>query len=1169
MDARELNHHLARGRKRADELEQPLADIVKPILDRAGDEAARNFERHATDFLTASGYQAADDERLVQMTPDTARGLLTSLALRAAAPDLMPTSTMVALYPRPEEAAAIAEAGGEEAGILHVTLAYLGDTDEDTLRAALEAIGPVAASYAPLTGHVGGVGSFGDKGDSSPAILLPDVPGLVELRVAVTEALARAGIDYGREHGFQPHITIRYTENGVDVPDAAAIGQPLHFDCLCLARGNVMAGELPLVGVPAVTAAGGPSRWSAPNPDQLVDVDGLVAGLRGKTDPVRQAVAETMMTPALEGAGLAFDVTNPYTAKVLQQSASQVTHIAETTQENVMRIIHRSYEEGLSIPDTAAAIREGMRDANVARSTLIARTELAGVVNGGSLAATEIVSSETGDEYLKQWLTAPGAPNPRHEDYDGLDGQTVPLDGYFDVGGWELEYPGDPSGPPEEVCDCRCTMVYVGAGEGEAAGDGGVGGVGGGGGEEGGGGGDLGGFDGGEILPSDMDMADSGDGGGPTIFTGGKVDEIERFEASDKIALDAGEESMVTDEANNLYSEMYAKLEGEVDAATWPAGPAQSEAYDAVTRVGVDQVMVLRNESGEMLGVVDFNPGLPLADLEEGLADIRADLASGYLEKDSADRMIAEYERAIKHQKDKVAVGVNHLASTGQVPGTGARLMQEVAKVATTQGKGVGLNSLDESSSGFYKRLGMHADDPARPNDYYWTADEAKRFAETGSAEEPASGSIGGVDMGAAEFGPVVEGELDIPAGALSDDPYIRYLQEELNQNQNLQRGVYGKIKRGTATREADLEPLRERAAQLRALIENPDPAGELKGLTAEDRKIIGKIKRGTATEDDVARQMWLRQRQKDLRKLVKGREVVRVEKVVTKTPALKAAKSKWIVEGEKLPAKVNYSYPHHLRLLVEDLPDKQWVEVPAHDVHLGGSTYKATGCVVWRQDGVIIQQEIRRELDRVYYIEEVQGKVEELLGQISPEMRAELQQINVMAGESPSNAFFREKYGAGFHGAAAQAGGGQVTFWKGTLNLRQSTFDHEMGHIVGPWGGPPSDVEWAGLQKLDQAYARDKFDLSGSANVYGHSDSHQVTVGGMAVSTYGKVALCEDWAESIRLYLAEKRGQEIGVLYSHHHLKFSDLYPNRYKLIEKFMDALQRGEEYDFYGED
>jgi hypothetical protein len=38
-----------------------------------------------------------------------------------------------------------------------------------------------------------------------------------------------------------------------------------------------------------------------------------------------------------------------------------------------------------------------------------------------------------------------------------MDGQTVAAGEYFVTGaGNQLEYPGDPNGPPEEIINCRC-----------------------------------------------------------------------------------------------------------------------------------------------------------------------------------------------------------------------------------------------------------------------------------------------------------------------------------------------------------------------------------------------------------------------------------------------------------------------------------------------------------------------------------------------------------------------------------------------------------------------------------------------------------------------------------------------------------------------------------------
>ena len=432
IEVAELNRLLVAGQKRAEELTFRLAKVLEPILIAAGREAARNFEARATNHLTA------------------------------AAPGLSSLSTMIAVVPRPDEAAEIAEPDGLEASTLHVTLCYLGEVEGD-LTPLLDVLAPVAATTAPLEGVVGGTGWFAPDPETglAPEILLPDVPGLVELRVAVSQALYKAGIDYARNHGFCAHVTVDYgspEEEASEVELPEPFGAPLHFDSLLIVRGDVVEAELPLVGPPPVTAAAG---WTSPAPDELIDTAKLTAALRGKTDPVRLAAIEAMMGQTLERVGLDWDPQNPHARAILEQSASQVTNIVETTRDNVNRVIRASYEEGYSIPDTAKAIRRGMRDAAGARAELIARTELSGAVNGGSLAAARIVEGAGGSKLYKQWLTAPGAPHPRHYLYEGLNGQTRPLNGLFDVGGSELDHPGDPAGPPHEVCNCRCTLVYT------------------------------------------------------------------------------------------------------------------------------------------------------------------------------------------------------------------------------------------------------------------------------------------------------------------------------------------------------------------------------------------------------------------------------------------------------------------------------------------------------------------------------------------------------------------------------------------------------------------------------------------------------------------------------------------------------------------------------------
>lgn len=455
------NRALRAAEKRADELVDKLARLIEPIIAGAGREASRRLSAVATDHLTAAARSRADRDALGRFTDagGVAAQLGRSLALCAAGDGVTPTSTMIAIMPRPAEAQTLADGAGTPPENVHVTLAYLGKTTGD-LSDVASALTHVAAGHAPLAGKVGGVGHFADNGNGHPAILLPSVPGLVELRVAVTDALVKAGVDYGREYGYLPHATLDYSDDPI-VPDPDLLGSDLHFDSLWVVRGNTERIEMPLTGVKPLTAAGtGEPNWTPPAVDEVFDMDAFVAQIRAKTDPVRNAVVKTVMKPTLDGVGISFDTTNPFTANALSKAGQHVTSIADTTRSDIQNVIDASYQAGLSIPNTAKAIKSTMKSSATTRALMIARTELVGAVNGGSLAAAQIVSGATDTQYSKVWLTAPGAKYPRHDEYDGLDGQEVGLDEAFDVGGSQLQFPGDPDGDPGEVINCRCTMIY-------------------------------------------------------------------------------------------------------------------------------------------------------------------------------------------------------------------------------------------------------------------------------------------------------------------------------------------------------------------------------------------------------------------------------------------------------------------------------------------------------------------------------------------------------------------------------------------------------------------------------------------------------------------------------------------------------------------------------------
>ena len=113
--------------------------------------------------------------------------------------------------------------------------------------------------------------------------------------------------------------------------------------------------------------------------------------------------------------------------------------------------------QGKSIPEIAKTMQTvvGMNKASATRN---ARTAMTGAQNAGRQ-ATYDKAKAMGIKVKKEWMaTLDGRTRHSH----GMaDGQQVEIDGKFKVGASELRYPSDPQGRPEEIYNCRCTMVTV------------------------------------------------------------------------------------------------------------------------------------------------------------------------------------------------------------------------------------------------------------------------------------------------------------------------------------------------------------------------------------------------------------------------------------------------------------------------------------------------------------------------------------------------------------------------------------------------------------------------------------------------------------------------------------------------------------------------------------
>lgn len=133
--------------------------------------------------------------------------------------------------------------------------------------------------------------------------------------------------------------------------------------------------------------------------------------------------------------------------------------ITETTKNLIRKVFTEAYELGLGIDDIVAKL--GNTELSAVRARMIARTETVVSANRGA----QFVAKNSGFLLSKEWLSA--RDNRTRRDHLAENGQIVPMDGFFNVGGYEMAVPGDKGGkdgqsvvPASQIVNCRCTVLY-------------------------------------------------------------------------------------------------------------------------------------------------------------------------------------------------------------------------------------------------------------------------------------------------------------------------------------------------------------------------------------------------------------------------------------------------------------------------------------------------------------------------------------------------------------------------------------------------------------------------------------------------------------------------------------------------------------------------------------
>lgn len=129
-----------------------------------------------------------------------------------------------------------------------------------------------------------------------------------------------------------------------------------------------------------------------------------------------------------------------------------------TDKDRVYRELKLQFATGIIKGEGAQKIAKRIQsviNSNFNKAMLIARTEHTRVENQ---AKNEVFKGavKEGISIKKKWISTRDSRVRKSHSF--LNGEIVEMEEQFTNG---LEYPGDPSGDPREVCNCRCTMRAI------------------------------------------------------------------------------------------------------------------------------------------------------------------------------------------------------------------------------------------------------------------------------------------------------------------------------------------------------------------------------------------------------------------------------------------------------------------------------------------------------------------------------------------------------------------------------------------------------------------------------------------------------------------------------------------------------------------------------------
>jgi hypothetical protein len=190
-----------------------------------------------------------------------------------------------------------------------------------------------------------------------------------------------------------------------------------------------------------------------------VIVDGKTLGEStiARTAAMRRRMARDAVAAAVEADPLRRESIERISRLTAAQAGRQAERLVAGVQDAASHVILESLVSQWTVPETARQLQEVIAGNALWQSAMLARTDLIATSNAASLEGAMSLGEEAPG--YKIWLAT--SDERTRDTHAEADGQAVPTDQPFSVGGSLMMYPGDPDGGSDsETINCRCTIIY-------------------------------------------------------------------------------------------------------------------------------------------------------------------------------------------------------------------------------------------------------------------------------------------------------------------------------------------------------------------------------------------------------------------------------------------------------------------------------------------------------------------------------------------------------------------------------------------------------------------------------------------------------------------------------------------------------------------------------------